>query len=128
VLFLALGVSLYAVAAAVYGARAWREDWLASSRNAVLALFCLITVALFLLEYALITSDFSLRYVANNSTRGSLTRYKIAGLWGSLEGSILLWTWLQSVFSALVWLGTAIGTRPCSPTLRRFSWASRRSS
>jgi cytochrome c-type biogenesis protein CcmF len=102
VLFLALGVSLYAVAAAVYGARAAREDWLASSRNAVLALFCLITVALFLLEYALITSDFSLRYVANNSVRGSLTRYKIAGLWGSLEGSILLWTWLQSVFSALV--------------------------
>jgi cytochrome c-type biogenesis protein CcmF len=102
VLFLALGVSMYAAAAAVYGARAGREDWLASSRNAVLALFCLITVAMFLLEYALITSDFSLRYVANNSTRGSLTRYKIAGLWGSLEGSILLWAWLQSLFSVLV--------------------------
>ncbi|HEX7550204.1 MAG TPA: cytochrome c biogenesis protein CcsA, partial [Candidatus Methylomirabilis sp.] len=101
-LFLGLGVSLYAMAAAVYGARAGREDWLASSRNAVLALFCLITAALFLLEYALITSDFSLRYVANNSTRGSLTRYKIAGLWGSLEGSILLWVWLQALFSALV--------------------------
>ena len=102
VLFLALGLSLYAVAAAVFGARTRREDWLASSRNAVLAQFCLVTLAIFLLEYALITSDFSLRYVANNSTRGSLTRYKIAGLWGSLEGSILLWAWLQSLFSALV--------------------------
>lgn len=102
VLFLALGLSLYAAGAAVYGARASREDWLASSRNAVLAHFCLVTLAIFLLEYALITSDFSLRYVANNSTRGSLTRYKIAGLWGSLEGSILLWAWLQSLFSTLV--------------------------
>jgi cytochrome c-type biogenesis protein CcmF len=102
VLFLALGMSLYAVGAAVYGARLGREDWVASSRNAVLANLCLVTLAMFLLEYALITSDFSLRYVANNSTRGSLTRYKIAGLWGSLEGSILLWAWLQSLFSALV--------------------------
>ena len=102
VLFLALGVTLYAAAASVLGARAGREDWLASSRNAVLAHFCLVTLAIFLLEYALITSDFSLRYVANTSTRGSLTRYKIAGLWGSLEGSILLWEWLQALFAALV--------------------------
>ena len=102
VLFLALGVTLYAAAASVFGARQGREDWLASSRNAVLAHFCLVTLAIFLLEYALITSDFSLRYVANNSTRESLTRYKIAGLWGSLEGSILLWEWLQSLFAALV--------------------------
>jgi cytochrome c-type biogenesis protein CcmF len=102
VLFFALGVSSYAVAAAIVGARTGREDWLASSRNAVLANFCLVTVALFLLEYALVTSDFSLRYVANNSTRNSLVQYKIAGLWGSLEGSILLWEWLQSLFAALV--------------------------
>ncbi len=102
VLFFALGVTLYAVAASIVGGRQDREDWLASSRNAVLAHFCLVTVAIFLLEYALVTSDFSLRYVANNSTRGSLTRYKIAGLWGSLEGSILLWEWLQALFAALV--------------------------
>ncbi len=101
-LFLALAVTLYAAAASVFGARHGREDWLASSRNAVLAHFCLVTLAIFLLEYALVTSDFSLRYVVNNSTRGSLTRYKIAGLWGSLEGSILLWEWLQSLMAALV--------------------------
>ncbi|HSB67936.1 MAG TPA: heme lyase CcmF/NrfE family subunit [Candidatus Methylomirabilis sp.] len=102
VLFLALGVTIYAAAASVIGARPGREDWLASSRNAILAHFCLVTLAIFLLEYALITSDFSLRYVAFNSTRGSLTRYKIAGLWGSLEGSILLWEWLQCLMAALV--------------------------
>jgi len=102
ILFLALGVSLYAIMASIAGASPCRPEWLASSRNAVLVLFCLVTVAIFLLEYALITSDFSLRYVANNSTRASQVQFKIAGLWGSLEGSILLWTWLQSLFSALV--------------------------
>ena len=102
VLFFALGITLYAIAASLVGVKAGREDWLASSRNAVLAHFCLVTVAIFLLEYALITSDFSLRYVANNSTRNSLVQYKIAGLWGSLEGSILLWEWLQALFAALV--------------------------
>ncbi len=101
-LFLALCVTLYAVVMSVVGARQGREDWLASSRNAVLAHFCLVTLAIFLLEYALVTSDFSLRYVVNNSTRASLTRYKIAGLWGSLEGSILLWEWLQALMAALV--------------------------
>jgi cytochrome c-type biogenesis protein CcmF len=101
-IFLALGVALYAGVAAVAGARTNREDWLASSRNAVLVQLCLVSLAIFLLEYALVTSDFSLRYVVNNSTRGSLTRYKIAGLWGSLEGSILLWEWLQALFAALV--------------------------
>ena len=140
-IFLALGVALYAVAAAVAGARSNREDWLASSRNAVLAHFCLVTLAIFLLEYALVTSDFSLRYVANNSTRGSLTRYKIAGLWGSLEGSILLWEWLQALFAALVvarysdrhragWAGVAwIRPRPFhaagSPSIRGCWWAAR---
>ncbi|HWU39394.1 MAG TPA: hypothetical protein VN203_17240, partial [Candidatus Acidoferrum sp.] len=101
-LFLALGVTLYAIAAALLGARQGREDWLASGRNAVLAHFCLVTLAMFLLEYALVTSDFSLRYVVNTSTRASLVRYKIAGLWGSLEGSILLWEWLQALLAVVV--------------------------
>jgi cytochrome c-type biogenesis protein CcmF len=102
VLFLALGLSGYAGAAGLVGRPRGRPAWQASARNAVLAQFWLVTLALLLLEYALITSDFSLRYVAHTSTRGSLTRYKIAGLWGSLEGSLLLWTWLQAGFTALV--------------------------
>jgi cytochrome c biogenesis factor len=38
------------------------------------------------------------RYVANTSTSASPLRYRIAGLWGALEGSILLWEWLQGLF------------------------------
>jgi len=102
VLYLAFGVTCYAIGAALWGARTGRADWTASSRHAVLAHFALVTLAILLLEYALIRSDFSLRYVVNNSTRSSLLQYKIAGLWGSLEGSLLLWEWLQALLAALV--------------------------
>lgn len=101
-LFLGLLMVLYGVAASLVGARANREMWLASARNAVLAHFALVSLAIFLLEYALITSDFSIRYVAMVSTRNSLLRYKVAGLWGSLEGSILLWAWIQALLNSLV--------------------------
>jgi cytochrome c-type biogenesis protein CcmF len=101
-LFLGLLVVLYGIVGSLLGARGHREDWMASARNSVLAHFCLLTLAMFLLEYALITSDFSIRYVAMASTRNSLVRYKIAGLWGSLEGSILLWAWIQALLNAVV--------------------------
>ena len=67
-----------------------------------MAQFALVTLAVVALEYLLITSDFSVRYVANTSVSASPLRYRIAGLWGALEGSILLWEWLQALFVLLV--------------------------
>lgn len=43
------------------------------------------------MEFALLSDDFSLAYVARNSTIATPLIYKIATLWGALEGSILLW-------------------------------------
>ncbi len=43
------------------------------------------------MEFALLSNDFSLAYVARNSTIATPLIYKIATLWGALEGSILLW-------------------------------------
>jgi cytochrome c-type biogenesis protein CcmF len=96
---------LVAVAGAVAAARASRSArpaWLRSARRAAAAQFVLVTIAVAALEHLLITSDFSVRYVAETSTAASPLRYKIAGLWGALEGSILLWEWLQALFLVLV--------------------------
>ena len=54
-------------------------------------LFCLLEVGLFL-------NDFSLSYVANYSAKSTPPLYKFASLWGSLDGSILLWNLCLSVF------------------------------
>ena len=44
-----------------------------------------------LLVYAFLTFDFSVRYVATNTNRGTPFYYRITALWGALEGSIILW-------------------------------------
>ncbi len=96
---------LIAVAGAVAGVRASRTaapGWLGTARRAAGAQFALVTLAVVALEYLLVTSDFSVRYVANTSVSTSPLRYRIAGLWGALEGSILLWEWLQALFVLLV--------------------------
>ena len=54
-------------------------------------LFCLLEVGLFL-------NDFSLSYVANYSAKSTPPLYKFASLWGSLDGSILLWNLCLSLF------------------------------
>ncbi|MDQ1402221.1 MAG: cytochrome c-type biosis protein CcmF [Actinomycetota bacterium] len=43
------------------------------------------------MQHALITHDFSLRFVANNNSRSTPLLYTVAGMWSALEGSILLW-------------------------------------
>ncbi len=98
----ALVVGGLGLIAGVQASRAGAPGWLATARRAAVANFLLVTLAVVTLEYLLITSDFSVRYVANTSTAASPLRYRIAGLWGALEGSILLWEWLQALFVVLV--------------------------
>jgi cytochrome c-type biogenesis protein CcmF len=102
VLMVGLAVAVYGVAAAVLGARLGRWEFVASAYRAVLWLFGLVTIAALLLMIALITYDFSIAYVARNTLRGTPLYYRITALWGSLEGSLLLWLWLLSFFSAAV--------------------------
>ncbi|MEE9138127.1 MAG: heme lyase CcmF/NrfE family subunit [candidate division NC10 bacterium] len=101
-LWMALALALYGVLAAVLGHRRQSGVLLESGYSAVLAHCALVTIALLSLEYALITSDFSIRYVAFNSSGNYSVWYKIAGLWGALEGSLLLWAWMQAVLAAQV--------------------------
>jgi cytochrome c-type biogenesis protein CcmF len=101
-LLVALALSAYGVAVGIRSAGSAEPRWLVAARNTAIAQFVLVTGAGLVLEYLLITSDFSVRYVANTSISTSPLRYKIAGLWGSLEGSILLWEWLQTLFLILV--------------------------
>ena len=54
------------------------------------------------MEYALVTHDFRLVYVADNNARATPLLYSVTGLWSSLAGSILLWGLVLAVYSALV--------------------------
>jgi cytochrome c-type biogenesis protein CcmF len=64
--------------------------------------FILVTIASSTLIYALVTTDFSIKYVVFNTTRATPFYYRVTGLWGALEGSLLLWEWILIIFSGLV--------------------------
>ncbi len=101
---LALASAVGAVLMAVYGYSSKETRWIESARRAAVVVWPLLTVAVLTIEYALLTNDFSLNYVANTSSRAMPTPLKITALWGAQEGSILFWSWLMSTFTFVVML------------------------
>src|SRR5665213_2514630 len=59
-----------------------------------------IVGAIGVMEFALVTHNFSLAYVAENNASFTPLLYSITGLWSALEGSLMLWVLLQS---AITW-------------------------
>ena len=64
--------------------------------------FLFILSSFFILTYSFIVSDFSLLIVSNNSHSLKPLIYKISGVWGNHEGSLLLWVLILSAFTFLV--------------------------
>jgi cytochrome c-type biogenesis protein CcmF len=98
----AFGLALYASVSAAVGARAGRPALLESSERAAVGVWVLVTGCMLLLVYAFLTFDFSVRYVASNTSRGTPFYYRITALWGALEGSIILWCWMISLYTLIV--------------------------
>ena len=101
-IFLALLFAVWGVVSPILAWRGRSERYFAFTRIAILAQFTLVTLAAAALIYGLVTTDFSIRYVAFNTTRATPVYYRVTGLWGALEGSLLLWEWILIIFSGLV--------------------------
>src|SRR5215208_3148927 len=101
---LAVGLltALYAVGAALYGARGGGSRWVVSARHALYAIAGLLVTAFVILEAAYLRSDFSFELVAQNSSTDTPTFYKFTAIWSSQAGSLLLWVLLLSIFSSAV--------------------------
>src|SRR5271163_22330 len=101
-LAIALILALYSIAANIYGARRNATDVIVSARHAIWAMTAMVAIAAVSLWVGLLTSDFSLEYVASYSSTTLPTIYKITSLWGGQQGSLLLWTLLLSTFASIV--------------------------
>ena len=101
-LLLALAMACWGIAAPLLGVRTGRAAFFTGARGAILGQFVFVTVASLALIYAFVTTDFSIKYVAQNTTRATPIYYRVTGLWGALEGSLLLWEWILIIFSGLV--------------------------
>jgi cytochrome c-type biogenesis protein CcmF len=75
-------------------------DGLRWTRRFAYAFAALMVLATFVMEYALLTHDFSVSYVAHVGSRAVPTWVTIVSLWSSLEGSILFWGFVLGVFIA----------------------------
>jgi cytochrome c-type biogenesis protein CcmF len=101
---LALGLALFSAAASVVGAH-WRlGELVASGRRAMLAAAGVSTFAVAILVYSFLTHDFSIQYVWQTSNTTTPLFYLLTGLWGGQAGSLLFWSWLLAVFTALALL------------------------
>jgi cytochrome c-type biogenesis protein CcmF len=101
-LFVTLLISIYGVAAAVYGVRKKSHRWVESARTAMLLTFPLLTLSALSLIYLLVTGQYQVEYVALVSSLSMPLYLKVTALWGGQAGSLLFWAWLMAAFASAV--------------------------
>ena len=101
-ILLAFSFSVYAVFGSIAGKLKKRPFLVVSAERAVYVIWFLLTFASGLLVHALLTGDFRLVYVASHTSRDMPMVYKFAAWWGGQSGSLLLWAWILSTYSAIV--------------------------
>jgi len=101
-LILALGVAIIQTVLPIWGARRHDPQLMAIAAPAAQMQLLLIAMAFTALVTAHVTSDFSVMNVWANSHSSKPLIYKIAGVWGNHEGSMVLWVLILALFGAAV--------------------------
>jgi len=101
-LVLALCVSIAQGIVPLIGAQRRISKWMAFARSATYTQWSLVVASYCILTYAFYINDFSIAYVAKTSNLEQPLAYRLTGVWGGHEGSLLLWILMLSSWSALV--------------------------
>lgn len=99
---LSLVLAIVCIAASIYGASTQQPVFNQVARQALIANFVLVTLSGFTVVWSFVQNDFSVAYVAENSNTRLPLIYRLTALWGAHEGSLLLWLWFLTLYSALV--------------------------
>jgi cytochrome c-type biogenesis protein CcmF len=100
-LVLGMITAVYGAGASIYGARSGRREFVDSGRRAMYALALMAAIAFVILDVAFITSNFSYNVVAGGSSTTTPAMYRVAAIWATQQGSLLLWVLLLSCWSSL---------------------------
>lgn len=112
-LALALALALMQVVLPFWGARTRDANLMATARPLALTQFALVALAYAALTWAHVVSDFSLVNVIENSHSTKPMIYKISGVWGNHEGSMMLWALILTLSGAAM----AVFSRAIPPRL-----------
>ncbi len=101
-LVLAFALALVQSVLPLWGALRRDDTLMATAVPVTLGQFGLVAYSFLALTYAHVSSDFSVLNVIENSHSAKPLVYKISGVWGNHEGSMLLWVLILALFGALV--------------------------
>ena len=101
-LVLALGLALVQASVPMLGARKNDPVLMGVGSPTAIAQFAFVAIAFAALIACYVRSDFSVINVFENSHSAKPLIYKITGVWGNHEGSMLLWVFILALFGALV--------------------------
>jgi cytochrome c-type biogenesis protein CcmF len=113
-LVLALGIAVVQAVLPLLGAARRDMALMEVGRSAALAQLAFVALAFLALTHAYVVSDFSVRNVAENSNSAIPLLYKVTGVWGNHEGSMVLWALILALFGGAV----ALLGRNLPPTLK----------
>ncbi len=100
-LLLAFVIAAYAAAASIAGARRRRNALIESGVGAFYTVAAIMTVASGVIIHAFVSGDFSIRYVQRYSDSVQPLFYRITSYWGGLDGSVMFWVFLLSLFGSV---------------------------
>lgn len=106
-LALALALSIFLAVLPLIGAEKANVKLMALARPLTWSMFLALSLSFGALFYLFAVNDFSVQYVVNNSNSLLPLQYRLSAVWGSHEGSLLLWIWLLSLWA----VGVATFTR-----------------
>ena len=101
-LLLALAIAMLQATVPLIGAKRHDAQAMQMGSYAAMAQFLFIAISFGCLTHAFVTSDFSVAVVASNSHSLKPMLYKVSGVWGNHEGSMLLWVLILALFGASV--------------------------
>ena len=111
-LILALGLAMLQAIVPMLGAHRGHRGMMALAQPVASSQFILIAFSFAVLTRAFVQSDFSLAIVFQNSHSAKPMLYKISGVWGNHEGSMLLWVLILAAFGACAaWFGEGLPDR-----------------
>ncbi|WGE55034.1 heme lyase CcmF/NrfE family subunit [Actinobacillus equuli subsp. equuli] len=101
-LALALGLSIFLAILPLIGAQKGNITLMSLARPMTWGMFLALTISFGSLFYLFAVNDFSVQYVVNNSNSTLPLQYRLSAVWGSHEGSLLLWIWLLALWAVAV--------------------------
>ncbi len=103
-LMVGIAASVFGAIATIYGIRTNDVRVLRSTRNYAALIVAAAVMAFAVMEWALITRDFSLQYVQDVGSHATPALYNVTALWSALEGSVLLWVLVLAGYTgAIAW-------------------------